>query len=142
MPKSNPPDWEKFALRGSEDSHQIALLAWTYLPEQQEAYPELKWLYAVPNGDLRSPSVAGRMKAMGVKRGVPDLCLPIKRGQYAGLYIELKRPAINGKQKAGKASNEQLDWIKHLIGQGYGAMVCVGMEEAKKALIGYLNWGK
>ena len=44
----------------------------------------------MPNGGKRNPAEAARFKAMGVKAGVPDLCLPVPMNGYAGLYIEMK----------------------------------------------------
>lgn len=97
-------------------------------------YPDLKWLYHCPNGGSRNKAEASKLKAMGVKSGVPDLMLPIKRGGYSGLFIELK------KIKGGKVSEEQREWLDHLRSQGFGAIVCYGWLEAKQTLIDYLNW--
>lgn len=51
------------------------------------AAPKAMW-FAVPNGEHRSKATGGRLKAMGVRAGVPDLCFILKRG-YAG-FMELK----------------------------------------------------
>ena len=45
---------------------------------------------------------------MGVKSGVPDLMLPIPKGGYHGLFIELK------KEVGGITSKEQIDWSQFL----------------------------
>jgi hypothetical protein len=79
------------------------------------------------------------LKAEGVKDGVPDIFFPVPRGGWHGLFIELKRPESNGK-RAGKATPEQLKWIAGLQKQGYGAVVCVGWEEARDTIIQYLNF--
>src|SRR3990172_8189543 len=61
-----------------------------------------QWLFAVPNGELRpwtidkngtrfSP-VSQKLRKMGCRAGVPDLCLAIPAGADPGLYIEFKRP--------------------------------------------------
>lgn len=73
----------------TESVEQQCLFRWAAF--QSGKYPELKLLYHVPNGGSRKKSEAGRFKAEGVKAGVPDLCLPVARGGYHGLYIELKR---------------------------------------------------
>lgn len=125
-------DPEKYA-GASEDSHQIALFGWTALPEIKTKYPELKWLFAVPNGGFRNKATAGKLKASGLKKGVPDICLPIKRGIYSGLWIELK-------VKKNKPTPEQLEWISLLQSQGFGACVCVGFQEARDMLIKYLEF--
>ena len=130
---------EQLAANGSEDGHQLALMCWCAL--NQDQYPELKWLFAIPNGGSRHIAEATKLRAMGVKDGVPDLCLPVKRGSWSALYIELKKPAKD-KKKSGKTSNEQNEWITFLQSQGFGAIVCYGWENARDTLIAYLNYDK
>lgn len=122
---------EQLAKSGSEDAHQAALFCWAALNIKQ--YPKLKWLFAIPNGGSRDIREATKLKATGVKRGVPDICLPVKRGQWSGLWIELK------KNKKAVTSDEQKEYIAFLKSQGYGAMVCYGWEEARNMLIKYLE---
>lgn len=130
------PDPAKYA-KGSEESHQIALFM--KAAQNFDKYPELKWMFHIPNGGFRTKSEAGRFKASGVKSGVPDICLPVKRGFYSGLYIELKKPALNNR-KDPEARPEQKEWIDFLRSQGFGAMVCVGYEMAWNAIIAYLEF--
>lgn len=54
-----------------------------------------------PNGGRRNKAEAAKLKAMGVRKGIPDLFLPIPRQGYHGLYIETK------KIKNGKVSPDQ-----------------------------------
>lgn len=137
VPKSTGPDPAKYAMTGSEDSHQIALFMLAAL--KAETYPELKLMFAIPNGGFRTKSEAARLRAMGVKRGVPDTFLPVKRGAWSGLFIELKRPVGKNKRQ-GTASKEQGIWIEDLQKQGYAAMVCVGYEMAWNIIMDYLAW--
>ena len=58
-------------------------------------WPELRWLFAVPNGGWRAKRTAAAMKAEGAKPGVPDYLLPVARGGFSGLAIELKRSWTN-----------------------------------------------
>ena len=37
-------------------------------------------MFRIPNGGSRHPAEAARLKAQGVKAGVPDLCIPVARG--------------------------------------------------------------
>lgn len=115
----------------TESVEQQCLFRWAEF--QSGRYPELKLLYHVPNGGSRKKSEAGRFKAEGVKAGVPDLCLPVARGGYHGLYIELKR------LKHSKTSEDQKAWIEKLNEQGYCAVVCKGWEAAAKVITEYLN---
>ena len=77
----------KYAMR-SEDTEQINVISWASW--QMQKYPELKWLHHIPNGGSRNRAEAVKLKQMGVKSGVSDLCLPYPKGIYCGLYIEMK----------------------------------------------------
>ena len=66
-------------------------------------------------------------------KGVPDLFLAVARGQYHGLFIELKR------RKGGKVSLEQTQWLNELTIQGYLAVVSYGWDEAKGTILRYLG---
>lgn len=97
-------------------------------------YPELALLYHIPNGGSRNKIEATNLKRQGVKSGVPDLCLPVARGKYYGLYIEMKY----GKNKP---TENQARWLHCLAQQGYAAAVCYSWEDAKNTLEKYLNGG-
>lgn len=116
--------------REIEDGEQMALMSWL-----ERQYPAVfARTIHVPNGGHRSKRVAGRMKAMGTKPGVPDvLCFVPSRG-HPGLAIEMKRPGA----PPSATSKEQHAWLRHLEGLGWHACVCRGFEEAKTALEGYL----
>lgn len=117
----------------SEAQEQIALIQWARL--QSGKYPELALLYHIPNGGSRHPAEAARLKQQGVKAGVPDLCLPVARGGYNGLYIELKA----GRNKPTPSQKEWLGWLNQ---QGYRAVVCWGWQAAKDEIMAYLEEGQ
>lgn len=119
------------AVIGTEACEQEALFAWAEY--QKGKYPELELMYHIPNGGSRNKAEAARLKAQGVKPGVPDICLPVPRGKYHGLYIELKRT------EGGRLSDKQLNWLDNLMKQGYVAFLCYGWEEAKSLIIKYLE---
>jgi len=114
-----------------EHAEQSWLMQWCHA--QSAAMPSLKLLYAIPNGNLRHPRVAAKLKAEGVSPGVPDLCLPVARGAYHGLYIEMKR------RKGGVVSPHQRAWMDFLRREGYRAEVCAGWEVARDVLVEYLR---
>jgi hypothetical protein len=116
----------------SEHAEQAALFRWAEFARAR--LPELALLYAVPNGGHRHKATAARLKAEGVKRGVPDVCLPVARSGAHGLYIELKT-------ERGKPTPEQLGWIRALRRQGYAAEVCRGWESACSMIEHYLTAG-
>lgn len=130
--------------RGSpEHDEQVALFDWANI--MGDKHPELRLMFAVPNGAFygRYWSTANKMKAEGVKKGVPDVFLPIpvaktdkKTGEItkltAGLWIEMKA----GKNKT---SPEQDEWIAQLREYGYDVSVCYGAQEAIKVISEYLS---
>lgn len=140
-PKSTPVDPFKYAENASDEhGEQVAIFAWCALPNIQELYPELKFLFAVPNGMYTNKIQAGKFKAAGLKSGVPDMWLPVKRGEYSGLIIELK--PSKDKAKYRKPTDNQDMWIEFLKSQGFGALVCYGFKETIDVLQEYLNYKK
>lgn len=117
---------------GSEDGEQLALFCWIGL--NLKKYPELKWLHHSPNGGSRHKAEASKFKAMGMRPGFPDLIWILKRGQFNGLCIELK------KLKGGVTSDLQKEWGVYIKSQSFGWVVCHGWLEARKVLIDYLEW--
>ena len=113
-----------------ESTEQQALFVWAKLMQAQ--YPELSLLHAIGNGGKRNLIEAVRMKREGVLAGVSDIMLPVARGGFHGLYIELKV----GKNKAS-ASQEW--WIAETAKQGYLAVVCYGWVEASETIKRYLE---
>ena len=113
-----------------ELEEQIAVFQWAEFAKRK--YPQLAFLFAIPNGGSRHIAEAVNLKKSGVKSGVPDMCLPVMRGEYAGLYIELK----TGK---GKVSPQQEEWIDCLNDNGYKAVICRGSGEAIDVIKKYLD---
>ena len=66
---------------------------------------------------------------------MPDICLPVARYPWHGLYIELKR------RKGGRLSDEQTKWLARLEEQGYRAVRCDGWEAAAIEITRYLKGG-
>jgi len=111
----------------SESQHQQALFSWA------KKYPELDVMFAIPNEGKRSGYTGAKHKAMGLKSGVPDIMLPLSKQGYHGLFIELKK---DDKQKI---SPNQKKWMEKLSINGYKAVACFSWEEARKALIDYME---
>lgn len=125
---------DQLARSGSESGQQRAIFAWAAMADVRCKYPELLWMFAIPNGKLRSIIDGANLKAEGVKAGVPDIFLPVKRAHYGGLFIELKRVSV------GRVSDVQNTWIAALVRLGYAAKVCYGWQDARNQLEIYLNW--
>ena len=116
----------------TEAQHQSNVIKWSQQPSIRQKWPELALLHHIPNGGSRDPVEGRHLKAQGVKRGVPDLCLPVARGPYHGLYIEMKA-------ETGTASPEQKWWGEQLLAQGNMWEVCHGWRSAVRVLEWYLT---
>lgn len=116
----------------TEAQEQKAVFDWALQPSVRAAYPELKLLYHIPNGGKRDVVEAKHLKQTGVKPGVPDLCLPVARDKFHGLYIEMKT-------EKGRIRPEQTWWLEELSCQGCYATICRGWEAARDTLMWYLS---
>jgi hypothetical protein len=99
-----------------ESAEQIVLAAW--LDKNNILY------YHCPNGGKKSLPEAFQLKRMGVKAGVPDICVPVARRGYHGLYCELKR------KEGGVVSESQRQWLEALRREGYYVFVSKGADDA------------
>lgn len=124
--RSTGTDWQP-----TEEQEQAYLFQWAMLMTNR--FPELSLLFHIPNGGARSLTEAVRFKRAGVKKGVPDLFLPVARGGFHGLFIELKR------ERGGRVSKEQKEWLSALEAEKYRAVVCNGAEEACNEIYNYLT---
>lgn len=115
----------------TEHQEQVRLMKWAAALEP--LYPALRLLYAIPNGGARHKAVAGKMRAEGVKKGVPDLHLPVARQGFHSLFIEMKR------EFGGKVSDEQRAWLAALTAEGHRVERCNGASAACAVLLDYLG---
>lgn len=92
-------------------------------------------IFAIPNGGSRDRREAANLKMQGVKAGVPDLFIPVARGKYHGLFIEMKY----GKNKTTALQDE---WLELLNKNGYCAAVCHGFDKAKTVIDWYMGGAK
>lgn len=91
----------------NESIIQQQLLSYCAILERE--IPELSAIYSIPNEGKRSGYEGAKMKRMGLRKGIPDLCLPVRSscGSYGSLYLEMKTPS-------GKVREEQKRMIKLL----------------------------
>ena len=123
---------QQYMLR-TEASEQEAVI--TICKFMENRYPELKLLHHCPNGGKRDRVSAAVLKRQGVKAGVPDLHLPVPKGQYASLYIEMK-------YGDGKLQKEQKDFLKQAADYGNFVAVCYSQEIALKVIEDYVTLKK
>ncbi len=114
----------------TEEQEQRAVIEWCELMTWR--WPELARIFHIPNGGSRPRSEGARFQAVGVRAGVPDLMLPVPRGRFHGLWIEMKRAG-------GRSSDVQLDWQSFLDAHGYDVHVCHGAGEAIAAIERYMT---
>lgn len=88
--------------------------------------------FHIPNGGKMNVATGARLKRMGVRRGVPDICVPCAHYEYRGLYIELK---AEGK----KPTPEQRKVLEHLEQQGYFVAVCDSFDKFKACVDWYMR---
>lgn len=122
-------EWDKLnkgKAAPSEHDLQVHCLQWLRM-----AHPNVL-CYAIPNGAYTTKTTARKLVAEGVVHGIPDLHIPIPKGEYASLYIEMK----NG--TAGRLSEHQKIMIERLKGYGNKVVVCRTFDEFMKEVEEYL----
>ena len=140
----------------SEHEQQALVIAWCELHKHR--IPELEFIFAVPNGSNKSRAQAGKMRAEGLKAGVPDLVLPVsvtkqhelpdgtvEHESYGALYIEMKSETVkigaDGKAKTVRTypTPEQRRWHEGLRRIGNKVVVCHTAEDAQWQILRYLG---
>lgn len=107
----------------NEHDLQASLFAEIDLRANQDA--RWRMIFHVPNGGDRDIRVAAKLKAEGVRRGVPDLLWLLPACGYYGLAMELKV----GKNKP---TPEQADWLQWLSDRNY--FTCVVYDDPAEAI--------
>src|SRR5271157_2297726 len=108
-----------------EQQQQIYLFKWASTMEQK--YQCLKYMFHIPNGGARNKITGRNLKLAGVKKGVPDICLPVAKGKYHALYIEMK-------SEKGEISIDQSEFIMVLRGNGYRVDICFSWNQAAQTI--------
>lgn len=133
--------------RQIEHGIQAGLFDWRNM--MLKRIPLLRLLHAIPNGAklpfrkklnaagkvVRSCPQAVILKREGLTAGVPDVCWPVPRGRYHGLYIEHKAP------DAPKPGEEQAQFIADLRNLGYFVHVSRQCDESVRLIEAYWNLG-
>jgi len=115
----------------TEHQEQVNLFTWVEV--NQHRYPDLAKMFAIPNGGDRHIVVAAKLKAEGVRKGVPDIFLPVARLDYHGMFIEMKR------LERGRLSADQRLRLNQLHEDGYYCVVAYGWVHAVNVICVYLG---
>lgn len=105
----------------TEENEQRLLADWLDLAG-------VKWCH-VPNGGARVKAVAGKLKAQGVKAGVPDVLIfdrPPSDPACVGVAFELKR----ADPRKSRVTVEQAAWLVELGCRGWATAVAYGADDA------------
>ena len=111
----------------TEHQEQCAVIAWC------DQHPIAKHIFAIPNGANKSPATAAKFKREGLRRGIPDLFLPVASRGFHGLFIEMKR--VKGSVQA----DAQLQKAVELEDLGYHVETCRGAQTAIDLIRWYLT---
>lgn len=115
-----------------EFHEQCALFEWSRNPAVRMQYPALRLLSASLNGVKLTKAQAGKAKAAGMLTGESDVRLPVARGGFAGLLVEMK----HGRNTA---TEEQLAYGADMEAEGHKFHVCYSWEEARAVITDYLD---
>lgn len=131
---------EGLAKSGTEHAHQRAFFGWLNYMQVTGQHPMGRLAFAIANGGKRDAITAAKLKAEGVKPGVPDVCYPVpswqlvqSKIQYLGLWIEMKKP------EKGAPSGAQDEWRIDLKTCGHAVATCWGWQAAVRAFLDYSN---
>jgi hypothetical protein len=121
-----------------EHQHQVALINWAHrakLAPAADVEPGTTighYLLAIPLGGYRNPREAARLKAEGAKPGVSDLLLPLRRGGFGSLWLEMKAPG-------NKPTPLQRAWLERMRRAGYRAEWRDDWQKAAELIQDYLD---
>jgi hypothetical protein len=123
----------------SEDELHKGCVKWA--DAQAAAVPELEALFHPPNGGARSAAAGARMKEMGARAGIPDICLPIVRpviwmnGDHVpagALWIELK-------SQDGRLRDNQCEWRARLLKHQHCWTLVRSLGGFREAVMAYIR---
>ena len=93
--------------------------------------PAYALAFHVPNERRASIPRRVALKRAGVRKGIPDIVVPVSNDKYSGLYIEMK-------VKPNKASPEQMAILRQLNSVGNYAVHCWSAQDAIEIINKYV----
>jgi hypothetical protein len=108
-------------------------------------YPKILYHFDY-SGMMHTKAQAGKMKMLQNRRGFPDLFIMEPRGNYYGLFIEVKIEGTKFLKKDNSIINshikEQSDYLFELSLNGYKAIFGMGFDEIRFEIDKYLTLSK
>jgi len=127
-------------LRGKQTEEDLHRACVKWADAQSAARPALEVLFHVPNGGKMKKGTAGKLKGQGLKKGVPDLVLPVVRTcqgprvrmSAGGLWVELK-------SQDGRLRESQEWWRDELRAHGHAWTLCRTLKAFRTDVTDYLD---
>lgn len=120
--KGTPGGLGEVRVRRASPEEDLHRLVFDWIFAMQSAHPVLRFMMHVPNGGVRSKGEAGKLKAMGVRKGISDVICPFTSGSFKGFACELKAPK-------GRCTPEQTDYLEEAKSDGWLTGVCFSLDE-------------
>lgn len=117
-----------------EFDSQVSLFQWARNPAVLKRYPQLDLLSCSLNGVKLTKAQAGKAKAAGMLKGEFDIKLPVARGVYHGLIIEMKAGQ-------NKPTAEQLWYGRRMEQEGWRVAVHWDWDSARREIENYFALG-
>jgi hypothetical protein len=131
---------KKYRDKIDENDVQTSIITWL-----KKNYPEVLFKCDGTTGMKMSIGMAMKQKRLGgIVKDFPDFSLYKKSGNYAALFLELKRPGIQIYKEDGTYyKNEhhinQSSTLQKLITEGYASSFGIGFEHSTKLITAYLQ---
>ena len=109
---------------------QRGIIRWARMEDMNR--PELALLHSIPNGAHVSDRNRMSLVSSGLLSGIPDLFLPVPRGTFHGLYIEVKSPT-------GRVSKPQKYIMDLLTAQNFKCTIVRSFLDGIDAIETYLD---
>lgn len=97
-------------------------------------FPDLNYLYHIPNGGIRNAATANLLRKSGVIAGIPDYFLPVARKGFHGLFIEFKQKALEGKKCLTPSQEKVIPILKR---NGYCCQIAFGSDHGIQIIKDY-----
>lgn len=115
---------------GPEELEMITFF--DYARAVSHSHPAWRMAYHIPNERKASIQRRMTMARAGVKKGIPDICVPVANDKYHALYIEMK-------VKPNKPSDAQREVLKELAAVGNYTCICWSATEAIEMVEKYIK---
>lgn len=98
-------------------------------------HPEARKIFHIPNEGKMSAIAGAILNREGRQKGVADLFLPVARGGFHGLWIEVKIPG-------DKLTDEQRTFGRQVVGDGYQFFAIWDSQAGIDTVMNYLGLPK